>query len=435
MGVVRCAVGRYAAAASPVSTPVPDQFEIQDSHGHRRMVPVPVGDFVIGSGERADVRLEGPGIEAGHLRGVRAGASVRLEPALPGATVRIGGEELFCKDLRAGDVVELAGQRLVWRPAAAGSNPPPSAPAPALARSGVAAAPRPSTRERSPQGRTGRRRPARRYTWWATPLLCGFLVLVGWLAVRHFRGSTWPASPQHYVDLAREQFLNNQAQRALDTLAFALREAEGPTRDAALQLEADIRRVLVEMADLPKLLSARQEHDLLQGYIGRYLRSGADRPAAREFVRSCDDWLARHREVCGASADGRTLLASVEAERQRYVAIAAIETPETAADVVFAARSRLRFQWRDYLGAFQRLDDFLRRGGANDEVQRERARMLAEGEEWLLGKLRNIDRMLAASERERDNAARDLDQLERWCAIPEWAGLIGERRRRVTPPR
>ena len=434
-----------------------EQLDITGPDGGRRLHPVPAGGCVIGSGPAADVVLTGTGILPAHLRLVRTERGFRVEPVRPGSTVRVSGDDLFCKDLRPGDVIELGGNRLRWlaaggattarspaaAPAPAPAVVPESAPATAAAAAAATSAPvaptapattgarpvRSAKQSPAPKSRARLRAPRRRSSW--LPMLAVFasVLLLGVLAYGHFRGSTWPASPKHYVDLARAQFGNNQPQRALDTLAFALREATGAVREEALQLEADIRRVQLETAVLPKVLVARQEHDLLLGFVGRYLRERVERPAAREFVRGCDQWLARHREVCSRSDDGRPLLTAIEGERSRYVAVAALETPDTAADVLFAAESRLRFQWRDYRGAIAKLEAFLRANAEAAEVVAARARMVKEGEQWVLGKLRIVDQLLARGDR--DNAERDLEQLERWSVLPEWLPLLAERQQRL----
>lgn len=398
---------------------MPEQLEITAGDGERRVVAVATGDFVLGSAADADVRVAAAGVEPRHLRFVRTGGGVRVEPTRAGATVTVNGEALFCKDLESGDTIELGRVRLRWL---GGPVPPP--------------APRPTARRR-PAGRAARAgsRPAPRVrrrgvpTWVAVVGLGGLCVAVGLLLVRHFSGSTWPSSPQHYVDLARTQLGNQQPQRALDTLAFALREATGATRAEALRLEADIRRLLADATEAPKLLAARREHDLVLGFAGRYLRDAVDRPAAREFVRLCAEWLTKHRDVCTRHSDGAGLLRAIQEQHDRHVALAALDQPDTAADVVFAARSRLRFQWRDYRGAVARLDAFLVRQPDDATVRAERDQMLADGEQWLHGRLRTVDALLTRGDV--DNAARDLDELERWSVLPQWAPLVAERRQRL----
>lgn len=417
---------------------MPDQLEIRGPHGERLLAPVHEGSFVVGSEASADVRVAWPGIGAQHFRFVRTAAGVRVEPVRPGGTVAVNGEELFCKDLVAGDVIEVAGVRLRWLPAAV---PPPS-PQPAARGELPAAVARGAVARKTPLQTGGTipgRSPARAARGRGTPAwipvlgIVAVLCVVGLLLVRHFRGSTWPSSPQHYVDLARAQLANHQMQRALDTLAFALREATGPTRAEAQQLEAEIRRLLLETAEMPKVMTARQEQDLLLEYVGRYLRDGGERAAAREFVRSCDLWLQRHRDVCARVSDGQPLLRSVEDLRSRWVAVAALAEPDVAADVIFAARTRLRFQWRDYRGAVARLDAFLAAHPDDAAVRAERDTIVAEGAEWLRGKLRNVDRVLDRGDT--DNAEKDLAQIERWCQLPEWAPMVAERRQRLAAGR
>jgi hypothetical protein len=396
------------------------EIEITGPGGVRR-VPVPpqAAAIELGSDPTTEVVVVGEGILPRHLRFVRTDGGHRVEPVRAGATVRVGGEDLFCKDLRAGDVIELGAWRLRWL----GDRQP----APVVVADRGRRAPSRPTVERA-AGRSRRLRP-RRSSWLPAIAVFAAVLLAAFGLYRHFRGSTWPASPKHYVDLARAQFGNSEPQRALDTLSFALREATGPVREEALRLEADIRRVQLQTAELPKVMTARSEHDLLFGFVGRYLREAVERPAAREFVRCCDQWLERHRDVCQRHTEGLPLLAAIESERARFLGAAALDTPDTAADVVFAARSRLRFQWRDYRGAMARLDDFLRRHPGLADVERERAQLLTEGHEWLLGKLRFVDQLLARGER--DHAERELQQLERWSTLPEWAPLVAERRQRL----
>lgn len=397
-----------------------EQIEITDSRGRKSVVPV-AGDLcLLGSGPDVDLRIEAGKLEARHLRFVRTGQTMRVEPVRPGTTIAVNGEELFCKDLDPGDVIEVGGLRLRWladRPAA-------------VVKPLVAPRPTRSHDRRVSKGESRRTaRPRGMPTWILVSTLFATLLLIAVVTLRVFARSTWPSSPQHYVDLAREQLANNQPQRALDTLAFALPEAVGATREEALRLEAEIRRMLLENAELPKVLTARQEHDLILGFVGRYLRDRIERPAARELVRLCDQWLAAHREVCARNTDGQPLLAAIEEQRSRHVALAAMGEPDTAADVVFAARSLLRFQWRDYRGAMQKLDAFLRANADAKGVRNERDKILGEGEEWLRGRLRTVDMLIERGDR--DNAEKDLAQIEKWSMVPEWEGVVKERRQRL----
>ena len=101
------------------------------------------------------------------------------------------------------------------------------------------------------------------------------LLVVAVALVRAYSRSTWPHSPQDYVDLARAQLGNRDPQRALDTLTFALGTATGSTREEALALEHDIRAMQLERAERPRLSAARSEHDLLVSFHARYLSDGS----------------------------------------------------------------------------------------------------------------------------------------------------------------
>lgn len=396
-----------------------EQIEITDAKGEVRRVAMTGDTATVGSGSSASIQCTGRGIAPLHLRFVRIARGVRVESAQAGGTVEVNGEELFCKDLTPDDVVAIGELEVRWIP----DRAPPPSPAHTARRSGPRAAVRSAA---SPVSRA-RSRSRGAPTWLMASGVLLVLVVGAVLVLKGLSRSTWPHSPSDYVDLAREQLANSHPQRALDTLEIALKDAEGATRQQALTLQADIRRLLVERVELPKVQAARQEHDLLASFEGRYLQT-VERPAAREFVRLCDQWLAEHGDVCRRLAEGQPLLRSVEERRQRHLAAAALGEPETAADVIFAAQSLLRFQWRDYRGAMARLDAFLSRQ-PDAAVQAERARMLEEGEQWLQGKLRNIDSLLSRGDR--DNAAKDLEQMEKWSTLPEWAAQVQERRSRL----
>lgn len=404
------------------------RIEITTERGESKVVPVDGARTWLGSAAEADVRISAPGLAPRHLCFVRTDFGYRVEPAVPGATVDVNGEALFCKDLASGDLITVAGLRLRWlaEPVAAAAP----LPVPAARREGRAAARRTSAGRHGAAGRPGR--PVRHHRaagWMPAAALFTFVLVAALVVLRAFSGSTWPKSPQHYVDLARAQFGNRQPQRALDTLAFALREATGATREEALALEADIRRLQLESAELPKVVAARQEQDLLLSFEGRHLRSGASRAAARELARLCDEWRQKHAEVCGRHADGQALLQAVDNLRARHVAVAALTEPDTEDDVLFAARSRLEYRWRDYRGAMARLDGFLRVHPDSAAVRKEREQMLADGEAWLLGKLRFVDGLLDRGDSY--NASSDLAQLERWSTLPEWQPLVQARRVRL----
>lgn len=356
---------------------------------------------------------------------------VRIEPTSAGALLAIEGEELFCKQLSVGEFVVIDAVRLrLLRATETAHDDAPIAPSQPVrsARSGSRrpAAGRRSGGENVPKA-GARFRSRRRTSWAPASALTAAVLLIVIFIVRQLQDSTWPHSPQHFVELAQAQFENRKLERALETLAFALRDATGEVHEQAVALDAKIRARMLENASAQQVLVADQEHGLLQSFEARYLQS-VERPAARECVRLCDVWLDKHREACRVHPQGKPLVRAVEDLRERYVLAAALGSPESAADVVFAARSMLRFQWRDYVGALARLDAFLQRNPGSGEVLEERRTMLEQGEEWLQTRLERLDRTLERGDR--GKAETDLDRLERWVAIPQWQARIAERRAR-----
>ncbi|MBL9078119.1 MAG: hypothetical protein JNL08_11480 [Planctomycetes bacterium] len=396
--------------------PVSDEIEITDAEGEVRRIALGAAVTTFGSDPACELHYPGAGIAPRHLRFVRTARGMRVEPVAAGGAVEINGEPRFAKELEPGDEIAVGAVRLRWRGARTAARPvlrPAVRPA---ARGGSAAA--------------APRRPRHRSMPSWLLVSTALLLSVGGIALllKALAASDWPHSPQDYVDLARAQFGSHDPQRALDTLEFALRDATGPVRDQALKLQADIRQLLVERSEQGKVDAARQQHDSLTGFEATFLMSEVTRPKAREFVRQCDQWLAQHAELGRRHRDALPLLAWVESARARHAAAAALGEPETAADVLFAAQAHLRFQWREYPAAIARLDAFLART-PDAAVQGERDRLLADGEKWLQGKLRQIDNLLARGDR--DNAARDLLALERFSVLPAWEPQLRERKARL----
>lgn len=376
---------------------------------------------------------------------------VRIEPTTAGALLHIDGEKLFCKQLCAGEFVVIDAVRLRLLGATspspereseriAPSRPELARVTPRQSQSNVQ---RPVARQsrgarssqgappsvlRSSEGPARSRPRARRRTSWlpAVAITAAVLLVVVFL-VQRLRDSTWPHSPKHYVELAQAQFDNNKLERALETLAFALRDGSGDEHAQAVALDEKIRRRMLENAAAQQVLSAKHEHDLLQSFVETYLQS-AERPAARECVRLCDVWLAKNREACSVHSLGKPFLQAIEAMRERFVIPAALGSTESAADVLFAARAMMRFQWRDYIGALARIDAFLARNVDHAEVMAARTGMLEEGEQWLQKRLRRLD--LTLQRGDTGNAEMELDKFDRWVAIPEWQPRIAERRAR-----
>lgn len=425
---------RLRFCAEQRSLHLPDQILITQSSGERRIVPVHGAEVLFGSGADAHIRVAANGIEARHLRFVRTKQGVRVEAVRAGASVAVNGQALFCKDLQRDDVIVVGPVELRWLPA----EEPPPAPAPqrskvarGAAKSRGSAGGRGGSREESVSSRRPRRSGAPHALIAVGILLVSVIAL--FVVIRVFADRPLHGDPQNYVDLAREQLQNQQPQRALDTLSVALRDATGETKAEAQRLDAEIRRMLVDTAAASKVVAARQEQELLQNYVTTYLSAKGERSAARELIRLCDDWLARNRDACSRHSDGQSLVRTVEDLRGRFVTVAAIAEPDTAADATFAARTRLRFQWRDYRGAVARLDAFLAANPGSEEARAERAKVVAEGQEWVTKKLRGIDSLLSRGDTA--NAEKDLASLERWSVLPEWSAMVAERRQRLGPPK
>jgi tetratricopeptide (TPR) repeat protein len=339
--------------------------------------------------------------------------SIRIEPLDSEGRLRLDGEELVSKELAVGEFVVLDGVRLRCLAAKPES---PSVSVSARSPGGRASVVAPANR---------RSRLEQRSSWLPLSAFAAAILVVGILLVKGFSGTDFARSPAYYLDIAQAQYDNNDPDRALESLATALREATGEVRDRALALEKRIRLVMREQAASLQLSNARQQFGLIESFIARYLQA-VERPPARQCVRLCDQWLERHREVCASVASGKGLLVAVEEIRARYITAASLGSPDTAADVIFSARSHLRFQWRAYKEAVATLDAFLRANPDEASVVAEREWLLADGEVWLQKCLRRIDRHIANGDL--GAAESDLSKIEEWAVIPAWQALVDERR-------
>jgi len=379
---------------------VTEELEIVE-HGQRRRVAFDGDRLEIGDGD-------------GAIRVVRIRGGVRVEPARPGATLSVDGEELFCKDLRTGERADVDGMQLRWL---GGGEVAAAAPTPAPREPGGSAL-----------ARKARLRAKSSSSLVPALAIAAVVVAVGFLVLNRLSDSTWPQTPQHYVDLARAQLENHRPERALASLAFALREATGETREAALALERDIKRRMVEQSRAQEAIAAREEAQSLLAFERRYLATPS-RPAARECVRLCDAWLADYRELCGWHPDAKDLLPNIEQLRDRHAATAAPGTPDEAEDVVFAAEALLRFRWRQYRAAMERLDAFLATHPGDALVTATRARLVEEGGDWFRQCLRDVDTMLAR--KDVSGARRALHNLEHFSLLPAWQQSFDAKQRQV----
>lgn len=404
-----------------------DRLEIADvESGDRRIVDVPATTVHLVL--TADGGLELDTVGTGALvRLVPTRNGYRLEPSAPGGHVVVNGEELFCKDLRAGDAFVLGGHRLRWL----------GSPGPATGGAGAAEArARTGSRRPAPAGgeataaRAGRRG-ASRSRRSAVPVATAVAIALGVaaLTLRACARADWPRTPQHYVDLARTQFAGGRGNEALATLDFALRDATGATRVAAEALRREVEQALVAAADVVVLQTAREDLERLEAFRDRFLATDRSRPPARELVRQCDAFLQQHGAALQRAEGGAPLLQQARALRDAHATLADLASPDVAADVVFAARAGLRFQTREYKAAVARLDAFLLQNPGAAEVDRERTAILAEGATWLAERLRQVDGLLARGDR--DGARAMFRALERHALLPEWEPMAAPTRSRL----
>lgn len=424
-----------------------ERIEITTDRGESKVVSIEGAKVWLGSGEGVAIRLRVAGLAARHLCFVKTEHGYRVEPAEPGATVEVNGEDLFCKDLEVGDRIRVAGLVVRWMssppparsPGSAAARPRPLLPSkPAAAsRPPVAPAPRAQEPEHDPEPEPAPRaaralRARRRSSPWPMILLFASALVFLVVVFKTGAGSTWPQTPQHYVTLAGQQVQNGKLDLALRSLDFALLDATGTTREEALQLRDQIHALQADQVERPKVDAARPSYEFLGSFTTAYLDKEAPVLAVRELVRRCDRWLQLYGKVCESAAAGQAMLREVQALRSRYIALANPSQPEGIEDLRFSIQVMMRLVTRDYLGAMQRFDEFQRAHPEVDGVAAEREQWLAEGETWLAAKLATIDDAIGASNSgDGYRADRMLRPLEQWCALPQWRARLQQRRDRI----
>ena len=397
----------------------------------------------VGSDAENEVRLpEGIGGRQCLLL-TRDGDSYRIAALRSAATIRINGDDLTEQTLRHGDRIEVDGTVLLFldesQEAAAQEEAPPETPPLSTADLANAAAqqlgarPRTGARARTTPSASGRQRdrPRRRSgrdprTLPMTSALVCLIAAAAYYLVKTSPGG-FSRSPESLLSLAKHQAQQGHLDRALGTLESALQMTpSGATRTAIEQQIDTIQATLRRRLDQGTLSNAATGFRNLQQFESAYLeRTPTHRPACREIVRKIDAWLASYSTVCRQYEDEAVMIADTQAMRTRYAPAARLTEPDTAEDVMFVARSKVRVRGkRRYREAVETLDAFLERAPGDaqaGEVRQMRDDLVPEGESWLARALRQVEKMIAAEML--DDARRQLDFLTEQ-ALPEWGDQI-----------
>lgn len=386
------------------------RLELTDAEGKARAVELDsaaVALRAVGRGVEVVGAGDAPGAE---LRVVPTRSGLRLEPVRPGAMVEVSGEELFCKDLVDGDTFAVGGSRVVFR---SDAKPAKAAPAQREAERAPRVHPAAAARARSSRERASK------------PLLVSLVslsIVCAIAALRWLDSATSRRDPAELLTFARIQFESGQYARARATLDDAVRDGDSDIRAEADRIRVRIAAVERE-ADASLLVSrARQAEESLASFEDRYARQGLERPVARELLRLCDAWLAEHEARIVGSVDGKPLVASVRARRERAVAKADAASPESAADAIFAARAHLRFVVREYKAAVARIDAFCASHPDAADAAAEAVAIRQDGKAWLEKQVARMSQSVDRGDMER--AREDFAQIERHALLPEWEPIV-----------
>jgi hypothetical protein len=437
--------------------------------GERRQVFAILDDeFTLGAGPDNVLRLGRPGVEPTHLRFFVLGdGRVRVEPAVDEADLRVGGRQRRAHLLSHGDRIDIADVALAfWEdgheepevvlpepgegvgdsaPAGLGIQiqalpgvtkaPVPIGPAPGMqraSRAAVAARPAGAPRQtaedpevRRPAAAPG---PSSRMIRWNAAVAA---VALGLVLHRCLGGPGEVKSVTDLVRLAETQRAGGAVEDARTTLELAL--ASGPTPEEVARIHR-MRRTLDVAEEVRAGQDARdrafRDLDQLRRFASRHLADDPPmRPAAREGLALCAEWVDQHRSTTGAE-EARAWLDEVEKLAARCRVSAAVGEPDEAEDVLFRGRRRARFLPRHYPEAVRILSGWLETAAADApgraEVEAERDRFLAAGRTEFESEMRRLEPLLDSGEVER--AAAELRSLIERAGMPDWDA---EARRRL----
>lgn len=395
------------------------RLELVDAAGQPRAVELTEPGVV-------SLRAAGRGVEVvgaadarnAEVRVVPTRAGLRLEPVRAGAMVEVSGQQLFCKDLVDGDAFVVGACKVVFR------SDSMAAAVGATARGPATSGARPNSHaSRAHAAAASRDRSARERS--SKPLLVSLVslsIVCAIVALRWLDSATSRRDPAELLTFAKIQFESGQYDRARATLDDAVRDGDPDIRAEADRIRARIDQVEREAAATLLVSRAREAQESLASFEDRYARQGLERPAARELLRMCDAWLADHEAAIGGSVDGKSLVASVRARRERAVAKAEFGSPESAADAIFAARARLRFVVREYKAAVARIDAFCASHPEAADAAAEALAIRQEGKAWLE---RQVARMSQSVDRgEVARAREELAQIDQHSVLPEWEPIV-----------
>jgi hypothetical protein len=398
-------------------------------------------EFTVGRDQGNALRLPRDGVLPVHLRFRRVGERYRVAPAVPGAALRVNGRAVPDRLLVHGDRIDLGDAALgFWedgrpRPVLAaveeaapgGASPPglglriePIASArPARPAAGARGGGRAKSATPPPPRR--RRGMPPWMVWWNAALVA---LVVGFLGYRRF--ATGPVEPgsRDLIQLAETQRRGGDLEGALATLGLALqRGPDEADRTRIGELRTRLRRELQLREDSGPLARALPEVERIRSFVAAHLSPDrAARPAARELLRLTGGWLDEYREVCLRHENERELVAEIEGLAARFRGLAAPGEPAAAEDVLFAAGRQARMQPRRFPAAIGILEDWLAAAGAEAagraEVEGQLRAYREQGAAHAAAELGRIRRLIARGAREL--AIRDLDDLIRKGALPEW---------------
>ncbi|MGE0142199.1 MAG: hypothetical protein AB7I19_10095 [Planctomycetota bacterium] len=431
-------------------------------------------EFTIGDGPADSLVVSGVGPAA--LRVCSTPRGRRVE----GAGLVVNGKPVARRELRHGDRIEVGGVTIAYReadkpwpvepepigdgldlridpiPAKGKGTParqtappagkPPASVAPLGGRAQQAAPIRASApvgkgrgraertdRTDDDRGDRGGRRDRRRSS--GSPWLLWNLVLVvavvAFVLIRSMSSGKIERDARDLLNLAHSQYRSGDGSAALATLGLALeRDPDGETRSKIAALRKQIEDAAKLAADAPLVAAAERDHREIERFLEINLAADPTRPAAREFLRLCDVWLTTHARIADRNADLDRWRSGVKESRRRFEALAAMDTPDTADDVLFVASRCMRFEVRDYRRAIVALESWLSGADENSDgakaVRTELQSLREKGPGWLAEHRAKIERMVDRGETQR--AIMELKRLLDGPRVPaEWLGDAASR--------
>lgn len=193
---------------------------------------------------------------------------------------------------------------------------------------------------------------------WCTGAMVALMVILYLLDAGSYYREV--ASPQYWLETARNHLAQGEFSRALDACKSA--EMHDPDTESLRQikeLREQINAKILRDKDQSNLTLAKNSLTAMEEFEKTHLGIEQPRPAARELARLAQAWLKNYSEVVSRYPDAAQDVGRVQSLYGRYAPIAQLEKPDDADDLLFKVERLMSVPPPLYYQALKEIDGYL----------------------------------------------------------------------------